>query len=223
MKKAIKSKAPPAKETWVIYIQNRKKKQKEEEKKIEPQIDPCPVKAKDENTTPTAGNQNLSGSSSNSTPQKKETEKNFIEADKPSSLRKSLLGVDLKPAKVEEESGKKVVGTKSRPTTAKPRYKQPKKEIGKIGGMRGKLGIVITEDRDESKDEIRENETRSGFEEIFIPDENPICAGRNSASLLETHGTADQPAPKEPALDELSKLYSKLEKSKNPADRKSVV
>jgi len=121
---------------------------------------------------------------------------------------------------MEEETGQpgkgcKVTTGKTRPIGAKPRHVQPKKEIGKIGGSRGKLGIAITEEdlnKEESKDEIKDNESKNLIEDIPTPDESSIV-GRNNSSILDSH----EGATKDPVLDELTKLYSKLEKSKNQA------
>lgn len=185
---------------------------------------------KEEGSSSTAAIQNLSESSSNSTPKKKESEKAAaLEVpDKPLAAKRTLLISDVKSPsrseKVEEDAGKnacakdKTAAGKTRPAAAKARHVQPKKEIGKIGGSRGKLGIAITEEdsnKEESKDEIKENEGKSLIEDAPTPDESTIVAGHNSSSMIEPHGTAEQGVSKEPALDELSRLYSKLEKSKN--------
>eukprot|EP01022_Parablepharisma_sp_SALTPOND_P022369 TRINITY_DN452_c0_g1_i1.p3 TRINITY_DN452_c0_g1~~TRINITY_DN452_c0_g1_i1.p3 ORF type:complete len:662 (-),score=134.62 TRINITY_DN452_c0_g1_i1:4039-6024(-) len=227
MKKSTKSKPSTAKQQQGILEHNgSKKKGKEEEKKIELPQDQSASKQKEESAPDTLVKS--SGSSLTSTPQKKEPEKaETLPGSAKNSAsnfpKKTLWTTAEKPEKSEDESMlavKKPVPTKTRPATTKTRSKPVKREIGKIGGRRGNLGIVMTEEdpqKEESKEESKDSESRVMTEEGQVLEESTLSGGQNNTSLLESHGVTDQSGPKEPVLDELTKLYTKFEKSKNPA------
>jgi len=204
---------------------------KEEDKKLEQPIDSNGNQQKNDlnkstekrNGTPVKPRSSVS--SLTSTPQKKEPEKvqqaeNLPGSTKNSSANaKKQLWNDSKNNE-EDSASKKINSTKSKagPVPKHPRSKPAKKEIGKIGGMRGKLGIVMTEE-DANKEESKDSDGHVFTEEGPSLEESNV-SGQNSSSIVDSHRASigeSQQNNKEPVIDELSKLYSKLEKTKNPA------
>lgn len=124
---------------------------------------------------------------------------------------------------------KKAFGTKSKPVVnvIKSKPKPVKKDILKIGGMRGKLGITKMEEepaiKEETKEETKEIDNHSHTEEN-PGEESSISIGGQNSSIVSNPGNTEahaNPAPaaeqsKEQPFDELLKLFSEVEKSKDP-------